>query len=107
MIASSFDAKTPQLNAVVSQVVGELYPDVQYIRFSIEDDWTGEPRLFFRVVLSDDVYPSGRLREVTGRVRNRLSELVIPELEALPPYFSFRGMSEQLALKTPEWEPFQ
>lgn len=39
---------------VHSAVAELLKPDVQYIRFDIGRDWSGDWALFFRVVLSDE-----------------------------------------------------
>jgi hypothetical protein len=94
--------KQPQINIAVSSVVSELAPDVRRVRFEIGDDWSGQPAIFFRVLLSDDA-SRWRLRDMTTCVVWQMSEkLNLPDL-GLFPYFDFRSESEQAALKEPEW----
>ena len=95
--------KQPLINAAVSSVVSELAPDVRHVRFEISDDWSGQPAIFFRVLLSDDA-SRRRLRDITTRVVWQMSEkLNLPDL-GLFPYFDFRSESEQAALNEPEWD---
>ena len=46
--------RQPPINAAVTEVVNVLSPSVQRIRYSIDQDWTGEWGISFRVLLSDD-----------------------------------------------------
>jgi hypothetical protein len=98
----SADIKRPEINTAVSSVMSELAPDVRRVRFEIGDDWSGQPAIFFRVLLSDDASRK-RLRDITTRVVWQMSEkLNLPDL-GLFPYFDFRSESEQAALNEPEW----
>ena len=95
--------KQPQINRVVSEVVRELYPDVQLIRYEIAQDWTGQWAVFFRVLLSDEAAKRANLREIAPRVRWMVSDkLDIPNLGMFP-FFEFRSQSEQNELKDPVW----
>jgi len=95
--------KQPQINRAVSEVVKELYPDVQLIRYEIAQDWTGEWAVFFRVLLSDEASKRANLREIAPRVRRMISDrLDIPDLGTLP-FFEFRSQSEQAEMKDPAW----
>jgi len=96
-------AKQPQINAAVSDVMRELSPWVRHIRYDIAQDWSGQWAIFFRVLLSDEASKTGRLRDVTTRVVERMSEqLDLPGL-GLFPHFNFRSESEQAKLNDPAW----
>src|SRR5882757_7100829 len=93
--------KQPQINAAVSEVINEMYPAVQRIKYEIGQDWSGEWAIFFRVLLSDEASSDRNLREIAPRVVWRMSEkLDLPGLGMFP-YFYFRSESEQ----TQEHEP--
>lgn len=85
-------------------VAHSLHPDVVRIRWSFGDDWSGDPAIFFRVVLSDAASQRDDLAELTGDISGRIfEELHLAELDHIP-YFNFRGESEQRRLKDAEWE---
>jgi hypothetical protein len=88
----------------VDRIARDLAPDVVRIRLNIRHDWSGEPALYFRVILSDEASRRERLAEVTGRVRASLSdELRLASLEHIP-YFRFRSQSEQAAMQEKAWD---
>ena len=90
------------INAAVSEVVKDLAPDVVHIRYDIGRDWSGDPAIFFRVLLSDDASKK-RLREVATQVVWRLSaRLDFPSIGLLP-YHNFRSESEQAVLREEAW----
>lgn len=95
--------KRQQINAAVSEVVKEMYPAVQHIRYDIGQDWGGQWAIFFRVLLSDEASTEGTLREVAPQVVRRMSdELDLPNL-GLFPYFDFRSQAEQREIPEPAW----
>ena len=95
--------KAPQINAAISQVVKEMYPDVQHIRYEFAQDWTGQWAVFFRVLLSDEASKRENLREIAPRVVWSMSEkLYVPDL-GLFPHFYFRSESEQKQVNEPAW----
>ena len=82
----------------------DLYPDVIRIRFSLGGDWSGDPAIFFRIVLSDAVSRRDDLAEFTGVIGGKIfDDLRLAELDYVP-YFDFRSESEQRRLKSPEWD---
>ncbi len=88
----------------VDRIARELAPDVVRIRLNVRHDWSGEPALYFRVILSDEASRRERLAEVTDRVRASLSDkLRLDSLEHFP-YFRFRSQSEQAALQEKAWD---
>ena len=98
----------PHVDAAIADVLKELSPEVQRIRYEIARDWTGEWAVFFKVLLSDEAAERNQLRAVVTKVVSRLSDrlelpnLNIPGLGVIP-YFDFRSQSEQTELKEPAW----
>jgi hypothetical protein len=75
-------------------------PGVVKWRYSIEDDWTGDPSIFFRITLSDEAARPGVLRENARRIRNLIEERIDPLRRwDLLCYENFRSESEQAELK--------
>lgn len=96
-------APPAELEAAVRKVEAELRPDVVRIRYSLDEDWTGDPSIFFRVVLSDEAANPKRLGDVAWRVREKLDWDVNPDDFGLHAYTSFRSKSEQDESKDPDW----
>ena len=95
--------KQPQINAAVAEVLRELAPAVQQIRYEIAPDWTGQLAVFFRVLLSDEASSGKNRRDVGPRVIWGLSDkLDLPTLGMFP-YFEFRSQSEQAKANEPDW----
>ena len=92
-----------EIASAIEKIVRDLAPDVVRIRFELGDDWSGDPAVFFRIVLSDKASNPRRLREITHKV----SDQILKELDlyafGLLPYFSYRSASEQAELKEPAW----
>jgi hypothetical protein len=44
----------PEIQAAVERVKAR-FPEVQYINFNLGDNHYGDPSIFFRIVVSDDV----------------------------------------------------
>ena len=80
----------------------KLKPDVVRIRFDIGEDWSGDPAIFFRILLSDQAAREDRLTLTTRRVRAALGELKLVEI-GLFPLHSFRSESEQEELNEASW----
>ncbi len=92
-----------KINAAVSEVIRELSPYVQRIRFDIGPDSVGQWAIFFRVLLSDEASSEKNLREIAPQVVWKLSERIdLPE-HGLFPYFNFRSHSEQATVNEPGW----
>jgi hypothetical protein len=97
--------KDPQINAAIGKVMAEESSCVRYIRYSFDQDWTGEWAVFFRVVLSDEVASRTRRLETGNRVISRImDELDLPNLGMMP-HFDFRTESEQAEMNDRDWAP--
>jgi hypothetical protein len=93
-----------QLASEISRAIPRLGHAVVRVRHSIGADTSGEPSIFFRIVLSDAASREDTLAEVTGRIATILFEEIRPyENWGLIPYFSFRSKSEQAKRNEPEW----
>jgi hypothetical protein len=103
MLLPSTVTKEPQINAAVAEVVRELSPAVQRIRYEIGQDWTGEWVIFFRVLLSDEATKKRNLRKIAPRVISRMSDEFFPLGLGLIPHFDFRSEAEQAAAHEPAW----
>ncbi len=91
-----------QFKAATARAARRLAPDVVSIIPTLGNDWSGEPAVFFMVILSDVASSRERLLSVTDRV----SKAIVGELEPLEewgvlPYFNFRSQSEQAKLNEP------
>jgi hypothetical protein len=69
-------------------------------RYTIDNDWSGEPAIFFWITLSDDAAD----RAVLSQNSRRITELITQQLDpigqwGLIPYFNFRSQSEQALLQ--------
>jgi hypothetical protein len=95
--------RQPEINAAVTDVVNELSPSVRKIRFDIDQDWSGQWAIFFRVLLSDDASQPKNLREIAPRVVWRMSERLDLGEFGLFPYFNFRSEAEQALVNEPAW----
>ena len=89
----------------VDEIARDLAPDVVRIRFQADSDWSGDPALHFKIILSDDAIRSDRLPEVRERVRARLfDDLGLSWSSGRIPYFRFRAESEQSKIREASWE---
>ena len=94
-----------ELDKAIISLGPELGPDVVTLRYSLDKDWTDDPAIYFRVVLSDQAGKRDRLRESARRVTSIIEQHLEPvEQWGLLYYFNFRSQSEQEALKDKDWE---
>ena len=88
----------------IAKAIRKLGKDAVGVNYSLGTDSTGEPLIFFRIVLTDAASREDTLAEVTGRIATILFDEIRPyENWGLVPYFSFRSKSEQEKLNHPDW----
>lgn len=94
-----------QVDREIAKAVRKLRKsDVVRVYHSIEADWSGEPAIYFRIVLTDPASVESNLMAVTSRITATLSDELRPyENWGLIPYFSFRSKSENAARNDPGW----
>jgi len=73
------------------------------IRYSFDDDWVGEPSIFFRVVLTDKAFNKPRLGDTVWRVSETIRKEVDPEQFGLHSYFNYGIVSELAERPDPAW----
>ncbi len=88
----------------VQQAFGKFPGEVVRVRYSFGEDWSGDPAIYFRIVLSDEASEDDRLADVTQRIRRELVDDLGLDASDYFPYFNFRSKSEEDKLKDPEWE---
>src|SRR5271168_939313 len=93
-----------QLADEVSKAVGKLGNDVVHVYHNIGSNTSGDPSIFFRIVLTDAASREDNLADVIGRIENVLFEEIRPYEWGLIPYFSFRSESEQATLGEHAWK---
>jgi len=94
-----------QLDAEIENAVHKLGPEAVHVTHSIGANSTGDPSIFFRVVLTDAASREETLTETTGRIASILFDEVRPiENWGLHPYFNFRSQSEQQKRNDPKSE---
>jgi hypothetical protein len=82
------------LNAV------QLPPTVVKWRYTVDDDWTGDPSLFFWITLADRAAQPQNLHQTTKDIIDVITQRVDPRGQwGLIPYFNFRSQTEQAELK--------
>lgn len=92
-----------QLDSEIKSAVRKLGPEVVHVTYRLSEDSTGEPSIFFRIVLTDAATREDILTETTGRIATILFDEIRPiENWRLHPYFNFSSESEQKRQKDPE-----
>jgi len=75
-------------------------PGVVNFRYTVDEDWSGDPAIFFWITLSDEAARRTSLPQTARRVTKFVTERVDPSGKwGLIPYFNFRSQSEQAKLK--------
>jgi hypothetical protein len=93
-----------QLGDLVAEVAGRLGPAVAHVAYRLGPDSTGEPSLFFRILLADPYIREETIADLTGRISKALFDAIRPvENWGLRPYFNFRSKSEQDRQPDPDW----
>jgi hypothetical protein len=83
--------------------IDELAPlpaGIVNFRYTVENDWSGDPAIFFWITLSDEA----ARREVLSKTSRCIMDFITRRLDpvgewGLIPYFNFRSQSEQASLK--------
>jgi hypothetical protein len=91
-----------RLDADIRRAVSKLGPEVVHVAYNVGEDSTGEPSIFFRIVLDDAAAREEALADTTSRIAAALFDKVRPiENWGLHPYFNFSSQSEQRTRRDP------
>lgn len=89
-----------QLNALAPYPSG-----VVNLHYTVDDDWSGEPAIFFSITLSDEAARQEVLSQNSRRITEYVKQRIDPIGQwGLIPYFNFRSQSEQEKLKEEAYE---
>lgn len=89
----------------VDRIAQELAPEVVSIGFRVGRDWSNDPAIYFRVVLSDEASRQSHLGATAIRIQDKLYERLNLLDSGYLPYFSFRSQSEQAKVQDdPRWD---
>jgi hypothetical protein len=89
-------AQQPLFQSAVARAAQGLMPNVVGIIPTLDNDWMGQPAVFFMVILSDAASRRDQLLKVTNHVSSVIVQQVQPlEQWGVLPYFNFRSQSEQ------------
>ncbi len=93
-----------QLGDIIAPAAQHLGPEAVRVAYSLGPDSTGEPSLFFRILLADASIREDTIADLTGRITGALFDAIRPiENWGLRPYFNFRSKSEQDRRPDPDW----
>ena len=92
-----------ELEGAVAEAATLLDPrEVREVRFTLGTDSSGEPSIFFGILLTPYASHNLRLANVTGKVSTALFEHLQPYNHwGLQPYFNFT--SDQAHFRNPGW----
>jgi len=94
-----------EIASAVRKAANSLAPDVVRIRYTLKEDSTGVPAIFFRVLLTDEASKEPQLYETAQRIESKILKIVKPDEKfGLEAYFNFRSAAEQAELREAAWE---
>ena len=67
-----------QLDAEIKSAIRKLGPEAAQVSYGLGADSTGEPSVFFRIVLTDAAAREEALADVTGRIATLLFDELLP-----------------------------
>ncbi len=80
-------------------------PGVAKWRYTLDNDWSGDPAVFFWVTLTDEASKPANFPGVKAAFTSTINDHVdLLGDWGLLPYFSFRSQSEQASLKDEVYE---
>ena len=94
-----------QLDAEIKSAVQKLGQEALHVAYRVREDSTGEPSIFFRIVIADSATKEEIIAAITRRIATTLIGRLQPiENWGLHPYFNFRSLSEHKARRDPDWD---
>lgn len=93
-------AQPTELHKILNALRPAIPSAIVNWRYTIGEDWSGDPAIFFWVTLSDEAAKRGNLKDATRQIIDLVDQRVSPLGQwGLIPYFSFRSQSEQARLR--------
>ena len=93
-----------ELDEAIHNIRPELGAYVVDLTYTLGEDWSGDPAIFFQIVLSDEASKRDRLYELTSEIQSMIVQHIEPlEQWGVLPYFSYRSQAEQAVLQGKPW----
>ena len=92
-----------QLEKIVQKAIRKLGKDVVSVNYNFDEDSTGDPSIYFRIVLTDAATRRDKLLASAHRVEDVLDKEIRPHDWGIHFYSRFRSQAEQEELKDPKW----
>ena len=96
------------LEALYSELksIEHLVPEgIVKFRYSFDDDWSGDPGLYFWVMLTDEAAEKRNVHRVATAFETLIDKRIEPHWRwGLLPYYRYRSLTEQATLKGAEFE---
>lgn len=83
-----------KVDRIVEEVERKFPNDVVRIRYTVGEDYDGDPAVFFRILLRDEVGQRDRIGPITGRIVSELFDGLAAEEIDYVPGFRFRTERE-------------
>ena len=97
-------ANRSEFDAAVKGVEKALGKNVVRVRYALDYDSTGDPGVFFKIVLPDASVTKDNLWNTTQKVAFLIEQKLDPVgLWGVYPYYRFRSQSEQEAMQEASW----
>ena len=104
MVIARGVARQAELAKAIEEIKPMLGTDVVRLTYKLEEDWSGDPSIFFRVVLSDQASSRSEMLAATRRIESLIVEHLRPLEEwGLLHYFNYRSPAEQAARPSDDW----
>jgi hypothetical protein len=97
------DISPAEVEDSIARTLKLIGPDIVRIRYSFDEDWSGDPAIYFRVLLTDAAAKPAGLGQLARRVSESLRDDLQPTDAGLIAYFSFRSAAEQREMQDPDW----
>jgi hypothetical protein len=92
------------LEEEIRNAVSKMGPEAVHVDYRFGEDHTGDPSLFFRVVLKDEATDESVIGDVTRRISATIFNVRQPiENWGLHPYINYRSESEHRNRPDPKW----
>jgi hypothetical protein len=92
------------IGPIVAEAAQHLGPEVVHVAYRLRPDSTGEPSIYFRILIDDRYFSEDTIARLTNRISTALRDAVRPlEDWGLRPYFNYKTKSDHDRRPNPDW----
>lgn len=103
-VAQSRVIPKTNVERAIDKVIRKLGSEVVRVRYNLDEDWDGDPVIFFRIVLTDAAARKDVRADVSGRIMDRVFQDLNPQGNwGIYPHFEFLGKSDLTEVTDPTW----